>query len=319
MKRRTPIVPVLVTAALAAGLVGCGGSDDGDDDDFARFSAQDVQKRFQEISGFRLQSYGAGLGSTTLTPDTSGTDGQLARRRYGSFQITVLDDEDALERRREAMGSGQVLTNENVLLRGGYGSDEDAAYRRVATIVRSLGRPLSSVRLPPEDVPCERQGIDPDGGSGRTGSCLDGLQTVTVVPADGVLTLPGETVAKPVTKIARTVTSRRYGSTRTLRATGQFVTVRVRIENTSNAPFNQPDAALVINGRTYAPDSRDYLLQNRDRLEYQPGEKASVTFLFDIPRDAEDPRTGGALQFGTTDEGVGSPERAPAVARLRLR
>lgn len=315
--RRRPFLPLLVATSVAATLAGCGGGDGGDD--FARFTAQDVQKRFQEVSGFRLDTSGPLLGSTTLTLASDGPDASVAQQRYGSFQITVASDEDTLKRRQEGMSSGQVLTVDNVLLRGGYGSADDAGYRRVSTILRSLGKPLSSVHLPPEDTPCERAGIDPDGGTGRTGTCLDGVQTVTVVPADETLTLPGETVSKPVTKVARTVKTRRYGTTRTLRARGRFVTVRTRIENTSNVPFNQPDAALVINGRTYAADDQDFLLQEQGRLEYQPGERATVTFLFDIPRDAEDPRTGGALQFATTNEGIGSPERAVTVSRIRLR
>lgn len=316
MKHPRPIVPLLAAALVAATLAGCGGGDDDGGEVDARFTSQDVQKRFQELTGFRLESSRAGLGSTSLSLATDGPDSTLVRQRFGTFRITVSDDDDALERQEETIGSGPSARIENLLVRG-YGSDEDAGFRRVVAVLRTLGRPLSSVRLAPEDTPCESLGIDPDGGDSKTGTCLEGAQTVTVVPADGTLTLPTETVSKPVTRIARSVTSRRYGTARTLRARGQFVTVAARIENTSNAPLNQPQADLIINGRRYAPDTQDYLLQ--DRLEYQPGERATVTFLFDIPRTAEDPRTGGALQFSKTADAVGSSERAVAVGRLRLR
>jgi len=317
VKRHRQIVPMLVAAAVAATLTGCGGGDDDGGDDFARFSAQDVQKRFEEVTGFPLQRSTSTLGTTTLSLARPAIGDEAARQRYGTFQIVVATDADALERRMDTISSEQTVVVDNVLLRNGYETADGNGFARVSRIVRSLGRPLSALKLPPEDVSCDRAGIDPDGGEGKTGTCLEGAQTVTVVPADGTLVLPNQTVSKPVVRVSRTVTSERYGSARTLRARGQFVAVRTRIENTSNGPFNQPQADLVINGRRYAPDNQDYLLQ--ERLEYQPGERATVTFLFDIPRTAEDPRTGGVLQFADSAENVGSSDRAVAVGRLRLR
>jgi hypothetical protein len=312
------LLQLSITALVGAPAVaGCGGDDGGDDDDFARFSARDVQARFQALTGYELEASDTGLGNVVLTlASRVGPDEEIARRRFGSFQITVSEDEDALERRQEVSSSGQALRVDNVLLRGGYGSGENATFRRLAAIVRSLGRPLSAVRLPAADTPCARQGIDPDGGDGKAGTCLEGGQTVTVVPTDAPLVLPERTVSRPVTTLSRTVTTRRYGTARTLRARGQFVLVRTRVENTSNAPLQALDAELVINGRRYAAYEQDYLLQDRGPL--QPGERTSASFLFDIPRSAEDPRTGGALQFAATPQGSGLADRDVAVGRIRL-
>lgn len=314
----------IVATMSAVAFAGCGGGDEGGDggggggDEFATFTVQDVQARFKELAGADLQTSGAsGLGTETLSLATEGMDASKIRQRYGSFLITVSSTKESFDRRREvSVSSGAEKVVKNVVLRG-IGTDP-AEFERVSRIVGSLGTPADQVQLPPEDTPCTKLGIDPDGGTGKTGTCLDQQQTVTVVDAKGPLELPLATVGSLDQKIGRTLTSRRFGITRRVKAQGAFVAVRVKIENTSDAPLTGLRPDLVINGRRYGADTRNGYYLNTDAFPLQPGATARASFLFDVPRSADDPRTGGALEFAADDRSYSSPETAAQVGRIRL-
>jgi hypothetical protein len=308
----------MIAAMSVTALTGCGGGgDDGGDggDDFAVHSAEDVRRRFRELAGVDLQIAPSVAGNATLTLSSS-SESTAARQRYGGFLITVSADEETLERRRRITSSGPSKVAENVIVTG-LSSDPDE-FARVSRIVESLGTPVDRVRLPPEDTPCAKQGIDPDGGTGKTGTCLEKQQTVTVVDSAGPLRLPAVAVTRLTQRIGRSLTTRRFGLPRTVRARGAFVAIRVRVENTSDAPLTSLRPDLVINGRRYAEDTRNGFSLAESPFPIQPGGVETVTFLFDVPRTADDPREGGALEFSADDEFYIGPERAGAVGRIRL-
>ena len=65
-------VLALLALALALAVAGCGGGDDetttGRDEDFAKYSSADVQKRFKELTGGELRRNASGSESLeTLT------------------------------------------------------------------------------------------------------------------------------------------------------------------------------------------------------------------------------------------------------------
>lgn len=317
-----PLLQASIVALVGAtAITGCGGSggDDGGGGDFARYSAEDVQQRFRELAGVELEVR-RGIGdSTSLSLPTGQGDEDLARTRLGGVDITVAETQEALERRREiSVGSGESAIVGNVLLRSAF-RDQSGGFARALRIVRTLGRPASSARLPPEDVACEEAGIDPDGGDTKTGTCLDGQQIVTVVGPRDTLELPSATVTRATQRVSRELVDRRYGTTRRTRAQGQFVTIRARVENTTDAPLDRLPADLVINGRRYASDDRNaYSLREPGSFPIQPGGTTTLSFLFDIPRTADDPGTGGALQFSADPRVTSTPDRAAAVGRIRL-
>jgi hypothetical protein len=309
----------IVAAMSAVAFTGCGGDGGGGGgDDFAAYTSQDVQQRFKELAGIDLRVSGSsGLGTETLSLASTGMDDANVRRRYGSFLITVSKDEESFDRRREYAGStGSEKIVKNVILRS-IGSEPEE-FERVARIVGSLGTPVAQVKLAPEDTPCSKLGIDPDGGTGKTGTCLEGQQTVTVVDAKGPLELPLATLTSVDQKIGRTLTSKRFGTTRRIRAQGAFVAVRVKVENTGNSPLTGLRPDLVINGRRYGADTRNGYYLSSETFPLQPGATARASFLFDVPRNADDPRTGGALEFAADDQSYSSPENAAEVGRIRL-
>jgi hypothetical protein len=316
VKHHLPIVSTLaVLGALAA--AGCGGSDGGGDD-FAEFTVRDVQTRFQELTGVELQTSGSGLGSTTLQIPRGGEDALLFSQRYSNVRIDVFDDEDDFERRRDSGIGGEAVAVGNVLVRGGYGSD-DTGFRRAVPIVQSLGKPVSAVRLAPEDTPCARAGIDPDGGTTRTGTCLLGPRTVTVVGNDEELRLPTTTISRVRTRTADSLARPSFGGpSRRLRPRGRFVIVTARVENTSNAPIDRLEANLIIDGRLYSADNTAEGTLEERPFPLQPGERVDVTTFFDVPTAVRDPRAEGALQLANTEEQFQSPERALSVGRVRL-
>lgn len=309
----------IVATMSAVAFTGCGGSDGGGDggDDFAVFSSQDVQQRFKELAGIDLERR-VSVGSTaTLSLPSGGAASSQIRQRYGSFLLTVSGDKETFDRRREYSAStGDELVVKNVVLRG-IGGD-DAEFQRVARIVRSLGTPVGQVKLAPEDTPCAKLGIDPDGGTTKGGTCLENQQTVTVVDAKGPLTLPLAKVTSLQQKIGRTLTSKRFGITRRVRADGAFVAIKVKIENTSDAPLTSIRPDLVIDGRRYSADSANSYYLADSAFPIQPGASKTAAFLFDVPTNAKDPRTNGALEFAADDESFSSPENAASVGRIRL-
>lgn len=307
----------IVVALGVSALAGCGGGGDdgGGGDEFAVYSADDVRARFKALGGVDLQVSESTPGNATLRlPD--GEAGQAARRRFGSFLLSVVADEESMERRREFTVGGDQKVVKNVIVRS-IGT-EDAGYQRTLRIVESLGTPAEQVQLPSEDTPCQKQGIDPDGGTGKTGTCLEQQQAVTVVDAKGPLELPNVTITRLQQRVGRTLTTNRFGLRRTVRAQGAFVAVRVRVENTSDAPLTSLRPDLVINGRRYALDNRNGYSLADPPFPIQPGAVVPAAFLFDVPVAADDPREGGALEFSADDEVYSTPERAGAVGRIRL-
>lgn len=296
-------------------LAGCGGSDADDFD--ARWSVRDVQQRFRELGGVGLQARPSYGDTTSLTLQTGTTDEELVRRRFGGAEVSVVTSAEALERRRESTSGLETAVMDNVVVRAGYAQEREG-FERAVRIVRSLGRPVGSVRLPAGETPCDRAGIDPDGGTSRTGTCLAGQRTVTIADAEGDLRLPGATASRASVRVTRTLTDDRYEPTRRIRAAGQFVVARVRIENTADEPLERIKADLIINGRRYAADRTNTLVLQDRPFPIQPGGVADLTFIFDVPRTAEDPATGGALQFSADPRGGGVASRAAVVGRIRL-
>jgi hypothetical protein len=312
VNRREAAAAVGTLGVLA--LAGCGG----DDEPAApRFSVREVQTRVRELTGVTPERIIHSDGVTTLRLAPGEPEDGPVGTRYAGVTIDVFDDPAEADRARRRAG-GPTDEKDNVLVRGSFG-DGLEAFGRIVPVVRSLGLPASSAQLQPADVLCSRAGIDPDGGRGKYGTCLDRSQNVTVVPAEGRLRLSGVEVSRPTVRAATVLTSRRFGRVQRIRAQGVFLLVTARMQSTSTAPYLPDTPNLVVDGRRYASDDRDSLFATDPRLFPldRPGARATAVFLFDVPKDAYDPTAGAALEFALGRDGT-QIAFAPAVGRIRL-
>lgn len=303
----------LVALALAGGFAGCGG------DDFETFSPDEVRTRVRELTGVTpIVSGYEDPGTTALSFAIPRPDTGLLQERYGGTRITVFSDEDDLRRDVDDAGDAPVRVVRNVVVQGTGRPEGAAGFRRVVTIVRSLDDPASAARIRPQDLPCARVGIDPDGGTGRTGTCLSGAQAVTVVAADGELRLDDVVVSRPVARITASVRTRSSAAPPRLRSRsgGRLLVVRARIRKATDAPYLGQNADLVIDGRRCRQDDRTSQVDGAEPL-LDRGAATTRTFLFDLPPGAADPLARGALEFAVRTD-LTAITNARSVARIRL-
>lgn len=304
----------VMAAALLLGACGDTGDDGGGvDEDFVVYTADDVVAHVEGLTGVRLVS-SSGQGLTFLNFPT-GRSADIARLRYGSFAVTVTSDRGALEAITQGGGPDQqALENVIVDLPGG----EPEQTERVRRIFATLGTPLSEIRRPPEETPCEEARIDPGGGQGREGTCRLDQQTLQIVNAGSELDLPAVRLSDLRVDSGTVLTTRGILGDR-FEASGGYVGIEVDVENTGSAPVDSLRPSVVIDGRRYSEDPEgSFRYQSDTPYPIQPGDRASVRFLFDITDEA----AGRALDEGTfelvADEEGSSVDFALGIARIRL-
>lgn len=315
---RSTIVVALAGAAWLLG--GCGPLDSGSDDDFAKYSAADVKKRFNEVTGARLVSSSvrsSGLDILRVQPSND----RGAYERFGSVSVLVTGDEDRRDNATQrTTGLNKVI--DNVVVQSG-GTDDRArqGFRRMVGVLSSLGKPASAAKLAPEDTPCDKAGIDPEGGDGKAGSCVaEDQKTVKVVNADGRLELPGKTISGLRVGTGQTLTQREFGSTERDTSSGRYVIVSVQIENTGDEPLTSLRPGLVIDGKRYSEDVQsDVRLRDREPFPIQPGGRGRSITVFDVPGPAgQEALSEGAVEFPAGQEGYSSIEASTTTGRIRL-
>jgi hypothetical protein len=326
---RTALALVALALTAAPAFLGCGGDDDKEqkannvlqvDEDFAHYSVDDVSKRFKRLTGVSLQGQAGGSTTLKILSLPSGRQADQARERYGGFLVSVTGNESTLKAILRRGGLGEHKVYDNVLVEA-TSSDPDAAagFRRVLRVFDTLGKPTDQVKLPPEETPCERAGIDPDGGGKKEGTCKLGQQTLTVVNRGSTLKVAGKSIELGKVRIGSTITSRRYGFTRRVRAKGAFVGIAYRLSNRGTDPIDSLEPNLIIAGRRYTPDDENqYLIQPDSPFPVQPGDSAVVAVVYDIPVPAaRKARKEGALEF-IADREETSIEYAQSLGRIRL-
>jgi len=319
---------VLALLALVLALAGCGGGDDetttGRDEDFAKYSSADVQKRFKELTGGDLRRNASGsesLETLSLPFGGSSSENDGLRDRYGGFIVLVTGNKTALEAitKRPPQGGRKVI--DNVVIEGTGSSTGAEGFERAAQIFSSLGKPASSVKLPPEETPCEKAGIDPDGGAGKEGVCKGADQkTLTIANSDSPLKVKGRTLSGLRVKRGKIITSRRFGLIRRFRAKGGFIAASVKVANTGDEPLSSLRPNLVIDGKSYSEDDRGSIyVNNPESFPIQPGDSARVVVLFDVPvAAARKAVSKGALEISGDPETT-SVEFSETIGRLRLK
>lgn len=316
------MICALVLAALIQG--GCGGGGDkpatGRDDDFAKYSATDVQKLFKDLTGAELER-GTGASETldTLNVPFSGSS-EDAARRYGGFIVLVTGNKSTLEvlTKKPPIGGRKII--DNVIIEGTRSSSEDdEGFQRAVQVLSNLGKPGGEVRLPPEETPCQKAGIDPEGGLGKQGVCKDGQTTVTVANAANGLKVEGRTLSGLSVKSGKTLVTRRYGLTRRFRAKGTFIVASFKVTNTGREPLDSLRPNLLIDGKRYSEDeSVSFDIGNPDTFPIQPGDSGRVSVLFDVPLPAARKAvSNGAVEI-SGEASESSPKYADKLGRLRL-
>jgi hypothetical protein len=333
--RRALLLLVLLTAAA-----GCGGGHDGPPD----LDAGQVARGFARVTGDRLVGDpGAGRdGIQVLALATSTADATALQARYGSFSIFVVGDGDLGPLTSQDPGGDAVRPDargiywrrlsaappawqaakryRNVVLQWEAGRTRatDARFDRLDAALSRLVDPRAPVRLPPQDTPCERLGIDP--ATHGTGTCKQGAQTVVVTTRGHRLRLPDVTVTRVRVQVAKRVGGGgSFGQRATAR--GRFVVVRFRAANHADQPVDRLAPVLAIGARRYASDTTAQLvLQARSPLPLQPGAGADIVAAYDVPVAAARTvrRAGSLLLVGDAGAGTGSIGDAAVVGRVRF-
>lgn len=314
-----------LVALLALAMAGCGGGDDktttGRDEDFAKYSSADVQKRFKELTGGDLRrDPSASETLETLSLPFSGSSAEDGLRdRYGGFIVLVTGNKTALEAITKRPPSGGRKIIDNVIIEGTGSSTGAEGFKRAVRIFSSLGKPASAVKLPPEETPCEKAGIDPEGGSGKEGVCKEDQKTLTIANSDSALKVEGRTLSGLRVKKGDVLTSRRFGLVRRFRAKGAFIGATFKVANTGEEPLSSLRLNLVIDGKRYSEDDRASLyVGDLDSFPIQPGDSARVAVLFDVPTPAARKAVSqGALEISGDPE-TSSVEFTDKIGRLRL-
>lgn len=178
---------------------GCGGGDDKKaiierGEDFAKYSAAGVQKRFEELTGAELER-GASSSETLDTlslPYSRSSSDSVVRDRYSGFIVLVTGNELALKAVTKKPPRWPQDHRQRVI-EGTGSSTGEAGFKRAVRILSSLGKPAGEVKLPPQEIPCQKAGISPEGPSGKEGVCKADQKTITIANADGALKVDGRT------------------------------------------------------------------------------------------------------------------------------
>jgi len=234
--------------------------------------------------------------------------------------VLVTGNKTALEAitKRPPQGGRKVI--DNVVIEGTGSSTGAEGFTRAAQIFSTLGKPASSVKLPPEETPCERAAIDPDGGTGKEGVCKAEQKTLTIANSDSPLKVKGRTLSGLRVKRGKIITSRRFGLIRRFRAKGGFIAASVKVANTGDEPLSSLRPNLVIAGKSYSEDDRASIYVNNPKsFPIQPGDSARVVVLFDVPvAAARKAVSEGALEISGDPETT-SVEFSETIGRLRLK
>lgn len=311
---------------FALALSGCGGGDEKStterDDDFAKHNVADVQKRFKELTGGDLRRDASSSQTLdTLSLPYTGSDSDSALRdRYGGFIILVTGNKSTLEAvtKKPAQGGRKII--DNVVVEGTGSSTGQDGFKRAVQIFSSLGKPASSVKLPPEETPCEKVGIDPEGGSGKEGVCKQEQKTLTIANFDSPLKVKGRTLSGLRVRTGKILTSRRFGLIRRFRAKGGFIVASFKVANTGDEPLSSLRPNLVIDGKSYSEDDRrSFYVDNPEAYPIQPGDSNRVAVLFDVPvKAAKKAVSSGSLEISADPE-TSSVEYSSKIGRLRLK
>ncbi len=345
-------VLLLATALLA---VGCGGTQEtaaqrrakaaiarykADTKPIEGFTRAQVSDTFSKLVGQRVkpspgQSPEASF-ETLDFPDDESAAGRARRDRYGYFTVYLIraqlgrrvllqdratkrpiaPDESGIYWSRSGSGwTATKLYGQNLALV--YDSDAhrlDEKFTRIDRVMSAVGKPVDQVSLPPAETPCARQGIAPEKGGGKAGTCKLGEKTVHVVDAGQPIELGGRRITKVLVKPGSVIHTA-YGTVK--RAKGAYVAVFVELTDTGRGAIDNfsSDTRLVVDGRTYDETGEDTLLGN-DPYPIQPGAKALVPIVFDVPVPAAKAALArGALAFPGSDDSL---EYATEIGRIRL-
>lgn len=325
------LVALVAVVAVLATLLITGGDDGGSedvsmevDDDFAKFSGEDVQEHFEALTGAELEASGAGPTLETLSLP-SGPVGDSLRNRYGSFSVFVTGNEETLDRITNSASQGEENVYDNVVVTIASASSDvgDAGQaQRLQRIFETLGTPPEEVELPPEETPCEEVGIAPEGGGEKEGTCRFEQFTLTIANADNDLEVEDKTLSDLRLATGDLIVEPEvFGPPDRFRARGSYIATQVDIENTGNQPITSLDASLVVNGKRYSPDdsSASFALEPEESpFPIQPGGSGTAVALFDIPKPAARAVVAkGTLEVLANEEQT-SVEFATGLGRLRL-
>lgn len=317
MRHTRRVTPALLAAVAALALGACG-SDGGDDE--PKYDADQVQERFEDLTGVELDSSSVGGDLVSLRPqiDSRSNPGY---RRYSGITIYVADGGDALESLEDRGPSRDKRRFDNVLVTSSSGADRgEEAFARTVRVLASLGKPAGQARLKPEDTLCDRAGIDPEGGDGKAGRCIDEGREVTVVNADDDLELDQVTVSDVEVATGTRLIERRFGQDDVQRATGRFLLVRYELFNTGSEPITTLRPGLVVDGKHFTEDfEAGFSVRPRGVFPLQPGAGARSVSVFDLPAAAAEDFEDGALEIPVSLSGLGSSyEYADGIGRVRL-
>ena len=166
------LLVALLTVVLLA-LSACGGSDDlaEVDEDFVRYSASDVARHFKGLTGVDLEyddtrpeppgarrSSGWGSGM----PAAASRSACATERSPSTWPRTSGPWTRSSERAERRAVVGNVVLD---AVAGGGDAQSRQAFQRTTRVLKTLGTPPEQVKLPPQDTPCGKAGIDP-GGAG---------------------------------------------------------------------------------------------------------------------------------------------------------
>ena len=327
----------LLVGSLLVLVAGCGGEDGPEP-----FSTQRVAAVFAELTGDRLVIDAAGGRTDTdvLKLEQSLSGATTAEARYGTFSIYVthgsgidglykqaLDGKELSPDRRgiywrrlgtdpPAWQAGKRFRNVVLQWQAGHRKATDRRWDRLEAVLSATSAP-ERARLAVEDRPCRVVGIDPI--RGKTGTCKHGQQTLVVVDRGQRLTLPGYSVTRVRASITRRVTSSRLRGF--ARARGRYVVLRFIVSNRGDAPLERVSPTLFIGRRRYAIDTRAlFLLQERSPFPIQPGDRATVVAIYDVPANAaRRARSRGALVVdGDLGVAAATIDGATTIGRVRL-
>ena len=348
------IARVLLLAIVLL-VVGCGGTPEtaaqrrakaalarykADTEPIGGFTRAQVSDTFSKLVGQRLeptagQSPEASF-ETLDFPDDESSAGRARRDRYGYFTVylirarlgrrvllqdratkrAITPDESGIYWSRSGSGwTATKLYGQNLALV--YDADAhrlDEKFTRIDRVMSAVGKPVEQVSVPPEETPCAQQGIAPEKGGGKAGTCKLGEKTVHVVDAGQPIELGGQRITKVLVKpgsIIRTA----YGTVK--HAKGAYVAVFVELADTGRSAIDNfsSHTKLVVGGRTY-DETGEVVLLGDDPYPIQPGAKALVPLVFDVPVPAAKAALArGALAFPGSDDSL---DYATEIGRIRL-
>lgn len=215
------------------------------------------------------------------------------------------------------------------------GCDLDDDPKRDAPVVNVPADPSG----PPAMRPCEElqaPDADPAAGppSGRT--CRLGAQVLTFADPETTVAFggieaqlagvgPAGLKSPEVYDILPNPRKARTDPQPITSKSGQFLALRLKLENKADEPLDALAAGLVVGGTLYARDPRNAFYVDRETppLPLAPGDSGELLLLFDLPRSAlaglTSPDTALALvdPRNQASPPVG-PGSSPTVTRLRL-